>query len=93
MKILLVHNYYGSSAPSGENKVFEAEKAMLEKHGHEVAVYARHSDEIRCGKAIKRICGKIKGVVNSPLFYRLNYARIALLIIYLIKSYFKCFFI
>ncbi len=47
MKILLVHNYYGSSAPSGENKVFEAEKAMLEKHGHEVEVYTRHSDEIR----------------------------------------------
>jgi hypothetical protein len=32
MRILLVHNYYGSSAPSGENKVFVAEKAMLEKH-------------------------------------------------------------
>ena len=47
MKILLVHNYYGSSAPSGENKVFEAERAMLEKYGHEVAVYTRHSDEIR----------------------------------------------
>ena len=47
MRILLVHNYYGSSAPSGENKVFEAEKAMLEKHGHEVSVYTRHSDEIR----------------------------------------------
>lgn len=47
MKIILVHNYYGSSAPSGENKVFEAEKAMLEKHGHEVEVYTRHSDEIR----------------------------------------------
>ena len=27
MRILLVHNYYGSSAPSGENKVFEAERA------------------------------------------------------------------
>ena len=47
MRILLVHNYYGSSAPSGENKVFEAEKAMLERHGHEVEVYTRHSDEIR----------------------------------------------
>ena len=49
MRILLAHNYYGSSAPSGENKVFEAEKAMLEKHGHEVEVYTRHSDEIRGG--------------------------------------------
>ena len=73
MKILLVHNYYGSSAPSGENKVFEAEKAMLEKHGHEVAVYARHSDEIRCGKAIKRIWGKIKGslcTIGNPFTAR-----------------------
>ena len=63
MKILLVHNYYGSSAPSGENKVFEAEKAMLEKHGHEVAVYTRHSDEIRNGNAIARLLGKIKGAL------------------------------
>ena len=63
MRILLVHNYYGSSAPSGENKVFEAEKAMLERCGHEVTVYTRHSDEIRCGNAIKRILGKIKGAL------------------------------
>ena len=28
MKILLVHNYYGSSAPSGDNKVFEAADAL-----------------------------------------------------------------
>ena len=47
MRILLIHNYYGSSAPSGENKVFEAERVMLEKNGHEVEVYTRHSDEIR----------------------------------------------
>jgi len=47
MRILLVHNFYGSTAPSGENKVFEAEKAMLEKHGETVDVFTRHSDEIR----------------------------------------------
>lgn len=73
MKILLVHNYYGSSAPSGENKVFEAEKSMLEKHGHEVSVYTRHSDEIRCGNVIKRILGKIKGAlctVGNPFAAR-----------------------
>ena len=73
MRILLIHNYYGSSAPSGENKVFEAEKAMLEKHGHEVSVYTRHSDEIRCGNAIKRIWGKIKGAmctVGNPFAAR-----------------------
>ena len=63
MRILLVHNFYGSSAPSGENKVFEAEKAMLEKHGHEVAVYTRHSDEIRKGNVIARLWGNLKGAV------------------------------
>ena len=63
MRILLVHNFYGSSAPSGENKVFEAEKSMLEKHGHEVAVYTRHSDEIRNGNAIAKLLGKIKGAL------------------------------
>ena len=73
MKILFVHNYYGSSAPSGENKVFEAEKAMLEKHGHEVAVYTRHSDEIRNGNVIARLWGKVKGAmctVGNPFAAR-----------------------
>lgn len=73
MRILLIHNYYGSSAPSGENKVFEAEKAMLEKHGHAVAVYTRHSDEIRNGNAIARLWGKVKGAlctVGNPFAAR-----------------------
>jgi hypothetical protein len=39
MKILLSYNYYGSSAPSGENQVFEAEKAMLQARGHEVECF------------------------------------------------------
>ena len=63
MRILLIHNYYGSSAPSGENKVFDAEKAMLAKHGHEIEVYTRHSDEIRTGNILARLWGKIKGAL------------------------------
>ncbi len=47
MKILLVHNFYGSSAPSGENMVFQAEKKLLEENGHIVIEFTRHSDEIR----------------------------------------------
>ena len=70
MRILLVHNFYGSSAPSGENKVFDAEKAMLERHGHEVVVYTRHSDEIR-SESVRafsvfrgsKLCGLIKGAL------------------------------
>ena len=41
MRILLVHNFYGSAAPSGENQVFEAEKTLLQSRGHEVAEFTR----------------------------------------------------
>ncbi len=57
MKILLVHNFYGSSAPSGENQVFETEKNLLLQHGHEVDEFTRHSDEIRSAGVI----GTLKG--------------------------------
>ena len=63
-RVLLVHNFYGSSAPSGENGVFEAEKAMLENHGVRVETCTRHSDEIRHPPAagvFKRVCGLLKG--------------------------------
>src|SRR5436309_11239050 len=47
MKVLLAHNYYGSAAPSGENRVFDSERRLLEKHGHEVRIFVRDSDEVR----------------------------------------------
>lgn len=62
MKILLVHNHYGSAAPSGENIVFELERAMLERHGHEVACFERFSDSIRSQGAY----GMIKGALVTP---------------------------
>ena len=68
MRILLIHNYYGSSAPSGENKAFEAERAMLEKHGHEVEVYTRHSDEIRgTGNGERGTARKLWGMAKGAL--------------------------
>ena len=65
MRILLVHNFYGSSAPSGENEVFKLEREMLERNGHEVATYIRCSDEIRKGNALARAWGKIKGAFSA----------------------------
>lgn len=64
-RVLLVHNFYGSSAPSGENQVFEAEKAMLERHGVAVRTFTRHSDEIRLGGAVRRAFGMIKGAASA----------------------------
>lgn len=62
MKILLIHNYYGSSAPSGENTVFESELALLRSKGHQVIPYTRHSDEIRK----QGVWGMLKGAVSTP---------------------------
>src|SRR5208337_1252271 len=62
MKILLAHNYYGSTAPSGENAVFEAEAALLRQHGHTVMELTRHSDEIRGRGA----WGTMRGALSTP---------------------------
>ncbi|MCX6545005.1 MAG: glycosyltransferase family 4 protein [Acidobacteria bacterium] len=62
MKVLLVHNLYGSSAPSGENQVFEAEKALLQGRGHEVETFTRESDEIRDQGG----WGAVKGALATP---------------------------
>lgn len=62
MKILLIHNYYGSSAPSGENTVFESELDLLRSNGHQVIPYTRHSDEIRR----QGIWGMMKGALSTP---------------------------
>ena len=62
MRILRVHNFYGSEAPSGENQVFVDEGALLAAHGHEVHTLSRHSDEIRRQGAL----GAIRGALATP---------------------------
>jgi glycosyltransferase involved in cell wall biosynthesis len=62
VKVLLVHNFYGSGAPSGENQVFEAEKILLRAHGHDVTEFTRNSDEIR---AMGR-WGNVMGALATP---------------------------
>lgn len=61
MMILLVHNFYSSATPSGENGVYEAEKRLLESHAHEVSSFVRCSDEI-----IKKAgVGKLQGAFST----------------------------
>ena len=62
MRIILAHNYYGSSAPSGENIVFETEARLLRQQGHNVYELTRYSDEIR-GQGL---WGRIKGGLSTP---------------------------
>lgn len=62
MKILLAHNFYGSTAPSGENTVYLTEKELLQSRGHEIIEATRHSDEIRR----QGVWGGIKGALSVP---------------------------
>ncbi len=62
MRLLVVHNYYGSSAPSGENRAFEAERDLLRSHGHDVREHLRHSDVLRAQGAL----GTLRGGLATP---------------------------
>jgi len=46
MKVLMVHNYYQSSAPSGEDIVFKNEVELLKNNNIDVVTHIRHNDEI-----------------------------------------------
>ena len=57
MRILVAHNFY--QQPGGEDQVFEAETALLARHGHEPLRYVLHNSAIErmrgpvlAGKAI-----------------------------------------
>ena len=45
LRVLMVHNYYQQSG--GEDVVFEAEKTLLCKHGHEVIEYVDHNERVK----------------------------------------------
>lgn len=62
MRVLLLHNYYGSSAPSGENQVFELERDLLTRSGHTVFSLTRNSDTIR---NLGRV-GSLLGAISTP---------------------------
>lgn len=62
MKVLLVHNHYGSAAPSGENRVFELERDLLNRAGYVVETFERHSDALRSQGKL----GMFRGALMTP---------------------------
>lgn len=55
MRILICHNYYRSSAPSGEDAVAENEINLLREHGHEVLTYSKYNDDLDDSSLLKKI--------------------------------------
>lgn len=62
MKILVAHNHYRTAHPSGEDRVVAQETALLRAAGHEVASFARHSDDIEGMSPL----GKARVVAEIP---------------------------
>jgi glycosyltransferase involved in cell wall biosynthesis len=60
VKILLVHNRY--QQPGGEDVVFEQERSLLDRAGHQVVVYQRSNREIENYSALQRL-GLAKRIV------------------------------
>ena len=54
MKILVVHNRYRATAPSGENAVVDQESSALSSRGHDVVLFQRHSDDIASWSPLRR---------------------------------------
>lgn len=63
MKIILVHNAYQQGG--GEDSVFESEKRLLERKGHEVIPYVRSNDELQNASLVDRIAVAPRTVWSS----------------------------
>src|SRR6476469_1276851 len=46
LRIAVVHSFYRSDSPSGENALVEAQVAALRRRGHEVRLFAASSDDV-----------------------------------------------
>jgi glycosyltransferase involved in cell wall biosynthesis len=46
LRVMVVHNWYRTEQPSGENNVVEQEVALLRDAGHQVDLFERRSDDI-----------------------------------------------
>lgn len=46
MKIAIVHSFYSSKSPSGENRVVQLQVSALQRAGHEVALLSVRTDEL-----------------------------------------------
>lgn len=69
MKVALVHSYYSSSQPSGENVAVDAQAAALRAHGVNVRVVATRTDDLegRPGFKLRSALNVSFGHGMSPL--------------------------
>lgn len=68
MRVLLIHCFYRSSAPSGEDSVYRNEKKLLEDHGYEVIVYEKHNDKLDNDTTLGKISAGAEFIWSTQAF-------------------------
>ncbi len=72
-KILLVHEFYQTHGPSGEDSMFLAERRLLEEGGHEIRSFELHNDAIG-GSSWARAQVAIESLWSVPAYRALRRA-------------------
>jgi glycosyltransferase involved in cell wall biosynthesis len=72
MKVLLVHNFYRSSAPSGEDIAYTNERCLLEERGVEVVRYERHNDDLENANALRLARAAIDTVWSRQTYHEVK---------------------
>jgi len=65
LKVLIVHNTY--QQPGGEDVVFNQERLMLERAGHQVATFSRSNWEAEAYSGLQRIALAKRAIWSSPI--------------------------
>lgn len=71
MKVLLGHNFYRSSAPSGEDAVYRNERALMEHHC-EVVPYERFNDNIDESTLTRKFQLALEGAWSTRTYQELS---------------------
>jgi glycosyltransferase involved in cell wall biosynthesis len=72
MRVLLVHCFYRSSAPSGEDSVYRNEKKLLEENGHEVISYEKFNDDLDNNSSWKKLAAGAEFVWSPKAFHEIT---------------------
>ena len=72
MRILLVHCYYRSSAPSGEDSVYRNERKLLEDNGFEVICYEKYNDNLNNNSSFKKMLAGTEFIWSASAYKELS---------------------
>jgi glycosyltransferase involved in cell wall biosynthesis len=72
MRVLLVHCFYRSAAPSGEDSVYRNEKKLLEENGYEVITYEKFNDDLNNISLVKKLRAGLEFVWSSTAFHEIT---------------------